>query len=356
MNIIKDRMTPKERMAAFATGKEIDRIPCFPIIGEHSSRLIGATVSRFSHSVELMVESQLAVFKVYRPDSIGIGPGLFGIAEAMGTKLQFPEDGMPFVSEPFLKDYKDFERLTPVNPYRDGRLPLYLEALKIINEQVGDLVGVGSSVGGPFTTASSLRGTENFLKEIHRNPEMVHRLLGIVTESALKYIDAVCDLGIKPSISEPTASGSLISTKVFREFVKPYLKMYVDRIKERCGSGPMLHICGNTSRIWVDMADTGATILSLDNEIDLTEAKKVVGDRVCIAGNVKPVDTIMKGTPSQVMEEAKECIRKVYDNPKGYILSSGCALPLNTPPENVVALMDAARLYGKMPIIPEELV
>jgi len=351
-----DEMTPKERMAAFAAGKEIDRIPCMPLIGEHACRLIGVTVSQYSHSAELMAEAQIAAFRKYHPDSVGIGPGLFGIAEAMGTGLKFPEDGMPYVSEPVLQDYADFDRLSPADLHRDGRLPLYLEALKLINEQIGGQVVVGSSVGGPFTAAASLRGTENFLRDLRKNPEMAHRLLQLVTESALRYIDAVCDLGLKPSISEPTASGTLIGAKQFREFTKPYLKMYVDRIIERCGSGPMLHICGNTTRIWSDMADTGATILSLDNEIDLAEAKEAVGDRVCLAGNVRPVETLMKGTRDQVLTEAKECLRKAYDNPKGYILSSGCALPLDTPPENVMALMEAARICGKMPIDPERLV
>ena len=349
-----DEMTPKERMKAFATGEEIDRIPCIPLIGEHACRLTGVSVSRYSHSAKLMADAQIATFRKYRPDSVGIGPGLFGIPEAMGTKLKFPEDGMPYVSEPVLKDYADFDRLSPVDPYRDGRLPLYLETLKLINEEIGDQVGVGSSVGGPFTAAASLRGTENFLKDLRKNPEMAHRLLRLVTESALRYIDAVFDLGLNISISEPTASGTLISAKQFKVFAKPYLKMYVDRIIERCGSGPTLHICGNTSRIWSDMADTGATILSLDNQIDLADAKEAVGDRVCLMGNVRPIETLMKGTRDQVLAEAKECLRKAHDNPKGYILSSGCALPLDTPPENVVSLMDAARIYGsRMPIDPQ---
>lgn len=350
-----DEMTPKERMRAFAAGGKIDRIPCIPLIGDHACRLIGVSVSRYSLSAELMAEAQIAAFRKYRPDSVGIGPGLFGIAEAMGTRLKFPEDGMPYVSEPVLKDYADFDRLSPADPHRDGRLPLYLEALKLINEQIGDQVGGGSSVGGPFTAAASLRGTENFLKDLRKNPEMAHRLLQLVTVSALRYIDAVCDLGLKPSIAEPTASGTLISAKQFREFAKPYLKMYADRIIERSGSGHTLHICGDTGRIWSDMADIGASVLSLDNQIDLAEAKKAVGDRVCLMGNVQPIETLMKGTRDQVHAEARECLRKAHDNPKGYILSSGCGVPLDTPPENVVALMEAARIYGRMPIDPERL-
>jgi uroporphyrinogen decarboxylase len=350
-----DRMTPKERMAAFAAGGEIDRLPCCPMVSEHSCRLINAQVAEYSHSAELMAQAQVAVYNVYRPDSLGVGPGLFGIAEAMGTKLAYPADGMPYVDQPVLQDWSDLDRIEPTDPHKDGRLPIYLQALEMIQEQLGDLTPIGSSVGGPFTAAANLRGTANFLRDLRRHPELAHRLLQLVTDSALRYIDAVCDLGIKPGISEPTASGTVIGAKQFREFAQPYLKQYCDRIIERCGSGPQLHICGNTSRIWPEMADTGASSLSLDNIIDLAAAKEEVGDRVCLVGNVHPVDTIMKGSRDDVIAEARECIRKTYDSPKGYILASGCAIPLNAPPENVIALMDAARIYGQMPIDPERL-
>lgn len=350
-----DEMTPKERVAAFAAGREIDRIPCFLLLGDTGAHFIGKTISQYHHSPEVMAEVEVTAFKMFRYDGVGAGPGLHGIAEAMGARLHFPEDGIPYVTEPFLKYYTDFERLSPSDPYRDGRLPLFLEALKLIKEQVGDQVNVGSSVGGPFSTAGLLRGTQNFLKDLNRNPEMAHRLLKLVTESILRYIDAVCDLDVTPSFADPIASGTVISARQFREFAKPYLKICVDRVKERRSCGPTLHICGDSRRIWSDMADTGAAVLSLDNIVDLGEAKEAVGERVCLMGNVSPVQTMLKGTKEEVIAEARECLRKAYDSPKGYFLSTGCQVPKGTPAENIEALMTAARTYGRFPINPERL-
>jgi uroporphyrinogen-III decarboxylase len=64
---------------------------------------------------------------------------------------------------------------------------------------------------------------------------------------------------------------------------------------------------------------------------------------------------LLMGTPEDVMREARDNLRQAYDNPKGYILSTGCDLPIETPRENILALMNAARLYGKWPIDPERL-
>lgn len=65
---------------------------------------------------------------------------------------------------------------------------------------------------------------------------------------------------------------------------------------------------------------------------------------------------LMRGAWDQVLAEARECIRKAYGSPKGCILSSGCSLPLDTLPDHIIALMNAARAYGRFPIDPKQLI
>jgi uroporphyrinogen decarboxylase len=346
-HIIKpDEMTPRERMEAFSQGKEIDRIPCSPFLGEACAPLFGYTIREHNYSTKAIIDVAVGSFEKFRPDSIGIGPGLQGIPEAMGSEFKFPENGTPFFSSHILKDYKDIGKLAPIDPYKDGRISYFLEALKVTNDKIGSEVFVGSSMGGPFTTAAFLRGTENFLKDLARNPEMIHKLLEISTESVIRYIDAVCDLGLSPGIAEPMASCNMISAKTFREFVKPYLKKCMDRIIERRGSGTTLHICGKTKNIWADMVDIGIGNLSLDNIEDIGQLKEEFGNKVCLIGNVDPVGTIMRGTIEEIYNASKVCIQKAYGSPKGFILSSGCDIPIGTHPDKIKALMDSARIYG----------
>lgn len=342
-----DEMTPRERMEAFSAGKQIDRIPCSPFLGEACAPLFGHTIKEHNFSTQVIIDVAVKSFETIRPDSIGVGPGLQGIPEAMGSEFKFPENGTPYFSNPILRDYKDISKLSPIDPYKDGRISYFLEALKVTNSKIGNEVFVGSSMGGPFTTAAFLRGTENFLKDITRNPEMVHRLLELSTQSVINYIDAVCDLGLSPSIAEPIASGTMISAKTFREFAKPYLKKCMDRIIERRGSGSTLHICGTTKKIWGDMVEVGIANLSLDNIDDIGELKEQFGDKVCLIGNVAPVETILRGTIEDIYNAGKLCINKAGDSPKGFVLSSGCDIPIGTPPDKIIALIDSARIYGQ---------
>ena len=342
-----DEMTPRERMVAFFAGKEYDRLPCCPSLGETCAPLLGVKICDYYNSTDKMVMVETEVFRKFRPDSAGIGLGLRGIPDAMGAKIGYPDYGIAYISEPLVNDYSDIDNLNIINPLKDGCLPAIIEANQRIRNAIGSEVSVGAGIAGPFTVAAAIRGTENFLKDIYINPSAVHKLLEIVTENCLRYIDTVCSMGFSSGVGDPVASGSVISLKHFREFAKPYIKLCHERIKKLTGSGGRLHICGRTKDFWDDMIDCGAGILSIDNIEDMGEASSAVGEKTCLMGNVDPVKVIKEGTVNDVFSDVKECIKKAGDNPGGFIVSSGCQVPAGSPAENIQAMMDATRIYGQ---------
>lgn len=348
-DFILDEMTPLERSAAIAAGRDFDRLPCKPSLGEQPTRLTEVTVSQYLNSPRLMAEAHVAAFKIYGQDGVGVGPDQFGLPEALGAKMIYFQDAIPQIAEPYVKTWADLEKVGIVDPLKEGRFPVYFEALEILREKVGHLVKVGTGIGGPFTAAALLRGVAIFLKDLHKNPEAAHQLLQLTTENIIRYLDICRQKGFGCSIGEPLASNTVISCSQFREFARPYLSIIGKWFRENTGQGYSLHICGDTRKIWHDMADTGAVSLSLDNMVDLAEAKRAVGDRVALSGNVPPVEVMLHGNRADILQAAGTCIGKAYDNPKGFTLGTGCRVPLHTKAENVVALMDGARIYGKKP-------
>ncbi|MCF6289953.1 MAG: uroporphyrinogen decarboxylase family protein [Desulfobacterales bacterium] len=342
-NTLSDRMTPKQRMAGFLQGQEVDRPPCAPLILNHAARISGVRISEYNQDGGTMGAAHVAAFKEYGHDFIFIFSTTSTLAEAMGTRLFFPDDDAPWVEEPVVRAAADLARVRTVDPQRDGRLPVYLEATRLCCDRIGEDVFVGCVFSGPFTTAAALRGTEDFIKETYKDPELVHKLLTLAMDNALIFVDAILATGGIPVLVEPVASGSLISPVMFKKFALPYLKPIVAKIRQAC-LPCILHICGKTARIVELMADTGANALSLD-VIDLAEAKEKIGARVCLIGNVNPAETMLKGGPQDVDREARECLAKAGDNPAGFILSSGCEIPINTRPANIHAMIDAARSY-----------
>jgi len=349
-NIIipKDEMTPLERMTAFASGDAIDRVPCCPFTGESFANYFGYGLDAYNHSTDIITDTIIRTYELLRPDNCSIGPGLHGLPEAMGCELQFFKNDIPRVHKTAIQDYKDIDKLRPIDPYKDGRLNLYLESLKIVQNKLGKEVSIGNTIGGPFTTAALLFGTEPFLKALIKEKEHIHKLLEVSLQSTLNFIDAVIDLGIAPGLADPIASSHLISRKMYREFVLPYTKKCQDRIRERTGSGSVLHICGKTKPIWSDMIETGISGLSLDNQDDIGLLRKQHENDVVVIGNVDPVSIIKYGAKEDIYRGVEECCEKALGSQRGFVLASGCDIPIGTDPENVKHFINAARIYGNM--------
>jgi uroporphyrinogen decarboxylase len=348
----KETMTSKERTVAALTGKPYDRIPVNLLISDHAARVIGVSVGEYNKSAKLLAKGQIEAWRRYGSDNVNTGPGLTGIAEAIGSTIAFP-DSTPYVADHAVKVESDLDRLQVPDPERDGRLPLFLEAAGIVIKEIGDQVPLSMTVSGPFTAAASIRGTERFLRDLHKNPAFAHRLLRLATDSIIRFAASALQVGARIGLADPTASGTMIGPPQFRAFALPYLQEVTTAIIALAGFAPSLHICGNTSKIWREMADTGVSVLSLDDAVDLEDAKLLVGHQVALLGNVRPTASMFHGTPDDVRSDARSCLAKGWDNPKGYILGLGCGLPIDTPPENIHALVAAARSYGRWPLDPE---
>jgi uroporphyrinogen decarboxylase len=355
MSVHGETMTSKERTVAALTGKPYDRIPVNLLISDHAARVIGVSVGDYNQSAQLLAKGQIEAWRRYGADNVNTGPGLTGIAEAIGSRIAFP-DSTPYVTENVVKEEADLDRLSVPDPEKAGRLPLFLEAATKVLHEVGDQVGLAMTTSGPFTTAAAIRGTDRFLRDLHKNPQFAHRLLRLATDSILRFAAAAIGVGARIGLADPTASGTMISPKQFREFALPYLNEVTSGITQLSGFAPSLHICGNTSKIWPEMADTGVSVLSLDDAVDLEAAKIAVGSRVALLGNIRPTAAMYLGTPDDVRDNVRECLAKAWDTPKGYILGLGCGLPIDTPPENIHALVRAARDLGRWPRVPARFV
>jgi uroporphyrinogen decarboxylase len=346
-------MTPLERFAAYGKGQPIDRLPCVPIVGNTAARVLGVKVSAFRGNGRLIADAQIAAYRRFGYDVIRVFTDLYTQAEAMGAKVHYPDDETAYLAGPAIDSVARIARLKPADPWRDGNLPAHLDAMARVHQAVGQEVPVNGALTGPFTTASFLIGTENLARLMLKEPAAVHQLCELACLSALAYARAILSAGCTPSLTDAMCSTTVISPRQFREFGFPYLKRIIDFLHSQ-GRAATLHICGKTRPIWEAMADTGADCLSLDNAANLAEAKSKVGHRVRLMGNVPPSEIMLQGTPAQVREAVRACVRQAHDNPKGLIVASGCSLPVETPWKNIDAMLAAVREIG-WPVDPPSL-
>lgn len=350
-----DGMTSNERLTAFFEGREIDHLPAMPFLDSIGCKVAGMSHREKRSSAKNTAQAQIVCYERFGNDGMSIEYGLHGIGAACGSIMSNPENGVPAVMEHCLKDLNDLVQLDLecVSKRRDPWAKLHYDAMQICQEKWGHEVGVSVGVPGPYTAAASLFSIDRLLRSTCKEPEKVHKLLSFVTEAVKIVIREFTDTGADIFLCDPIASASIINPKTYREFVLPYTKELADCIHES-GVAFGYHICGDTTKITADMAESGCDFLSVDNQVDLALAKEIVGREKPLIGNVNPVDVMMLGGKEDVEAAVKECLKKAWDTPSGYIVSTGCDIPLDAPVENIDYFMKAVRTYAKYPLDPNQ--
>ena len=317
---------------------EVDRIPAYPIMGQCNAQLVGASIREFLLDPKIFVKAQVAAYERYKPDIIVMQGDLLMDVEAMGNELKFPENGMCISTKLALEDKGKLSSLKIPDPTKDGRIPAYLEVLAETKKIITDSI-VSAVVAGPWTTAIGLRGASELIRDALKDPDYVHELMAFSSQVAIRFMEAIMPLKVGLSYSEAPASCSLISPKMYRDFVFPYHKQIVDHFKEK-KAGVGLHICGYTDPILEDMVNTGVTNISIDAPSDLAKAAEVTRGKAVLIGNV---DTrlFFSGTREEMEQGIKDCLARTHKD-SGYILASGCEVPGVAPPEKVDWFMELA--------------
>ena len=143
------------------------------------------------------------------------------------------------------------------------------------------------------------------------------------------------------SNGDSPAGPDMISPDMYRTFALPYEQQVVG-VAHAAGLPYILHICGNTEPILEDMIASRADGLELDYKTDAALARQTLSNRATFIGNIDPSGVLARGTVADVERKTRELLDLFAGTPR-FILNAGCALPATTPPENIHALIRAAR-------------
>jgi uroporphyrinogen decarboxylase len=341
-------MSSRERAYRVLAGQLPDRVPVLAQNFQNTAQLVGVPLDEFCRNPQLMAEAQLAAWERFQYDVLDIENGTVAAAGALGCQVEYPKDQPPRLIGPAIERLEDVDRLTPIDPTRDGTLPVLLQATSLVARALeGRACIVGEADQGPFNLAAMLVGMEKFLLAT-MDPdrwEALHRLLEFSTEQcrrlALAQIDAGADF---TQIGEPLAGPDVSSPAVYRRFAFPHEKHLAQEMKER-GIPFIIHMCGDSTRIIADLAATGVPMLEVDAKIDMVRCRQLTEGKSILIGNV---DTTLMATatPEQVEDAARRAIQAMGQQ-GWFFLSSGCTIGATTPFESTDALMSAAERYGR---------
>ncbi|MEX2706980.1 MAG: uroporphyrinogen decarboxylase family protein [Candidatus Freyrarchaeum guaymaensis] len=345
-------MNSYDRVMAALKG-ERDELDCVPCINSTSSCTMDL-MKRFDvwwpdvhRDPEKMARVGSAAHRVCGLDMITIPFDMVVEAEVFGVRVDFHEDqaGSKYGFWPSRKRALS-KRIVPLIPPDDvqaqGRVGVIVKAIKLLKEEFGGKVPVNVQMIPPFTSISYyILDTVSFFISLRRGPDEVKAVLDealpVYVELAKIYSEAGADI---ITFHDMGAHAKMISEVQFEQLVKPCLKSLAASVETS-----ILNICGLTLPILRRMVECGASAIAIDETNPMSEARSIV-DRVKqgypIIGNLSPRELLAEGTPLQVEESVKKVIQEGVS-----LVAPGCDLVLETPTENVCAMVEATRKYGR---------
>ncbi|RLI15303.1 MAG: hypothetical protein DRO43_01605 [Candidatus Hecatellales archaeon] len=337
-------MLPREHLEAILKSGKTDVVPVMPPFqGFWALDVAGLTTPQSFKDVSKTASAQLKVLEQCTFDGIEVLWDWLVPVEALGCKVDFPEKGNPITSENIVKSLEDVDKLEVPDIRKHARTVFDYEVAEALRDKIGRQHFTYITMPSPFTLAGELRGVESLLVDMMLNPADVHRLLKFTTEVLLEYLDLTVEKGFEAVFwCDPTASGDLISPDQFKEFSLPYLKVLSQKTKEK-NLWVLVHICGDllkgADRLKMIQDEVKPHLMSVDTAVDLLQAKQSM-DATIILGNVSTT-ALLQDTPEKVYELSIDCVKKAGED--RFVLGAGCDIPVGSPPENVSAMIKAAR-------------
>lgn len=357
-NVSEQDMTPLERMNLAYNHKKTDRVPlCFSSM-EHTSRSIGASVKDIMTNPKKAVLADLGTLAMYDCDSICSAyaePHVIG-TEEMGTEVFYPEDSSPVLKQFALKNLKDVEKLEIPDPYKDGKIPMVLQMIEFLRDKIGDQVPIWQNLNGPFGHAGDLRGYTQLMRDLGKDPSMVHALMEFCTEAAVTIAKAVQNAGAIPWPFDALSSPEYIGRERYFDLVYPYQKQMVQHLTP---PGTMLGIDGNVSDIIDKYADTRALAIHVDAGLnlvglkgpslsDVAEFKRRIGQKTTLLVQYIKIPHLRKGSPKEIKQLMNEVMNLLAPG-TSFILETD-VIPLDIPEQNLKNIMELTKIHGRYKI------
>ena len=315
----------------------MERKTPLPVLSFPSVQKMGITVQELTGSSDLQAEGIKVIADNFRTAAAVSYMDLSLEAEAFGSQIRYSEGEVPTVVGSIVSEMEEAQALK-VPEVGDGRTGLNVEAIRKVVPMITDRPVFAGAIG-PFSLAGRLLDVSEAMYYCFDEPEMVHEVLGKVTEFLIKYMNAYKETGAAGIVmAEPLAG--LLSEELAEEFSAQYVRKIVEAVQDE-NFLIVYHNCGNSALSTIDTIVTnGCRMFHFGNAVDMEKIMEHMPANCIGMGNVDPARQFRNGTPDTVYAASKEVMEKCARFPN-YVPSSGCDIPPLTDWENIYAFFRA---------------
>ena len=297
----------------------------------------------------LACEVTLQPLARYDLDAAILFSDILTVPDAMGLGLYFEDGEGPRFERP-LRDEWEINDLTAPDPY--DHLRYVMDGVSEIRRALDNSVPLIGFSGSPYTLACYMvegQGSSDFRHikgMLYNRPDLLHRILSVTADSVATYLNAQIDSGAQAVMIFDTWGGSL-SAAAYEEFSLQYMRRIVAGLKkEKDGQRIPSIVFTKNGGLWLEkIAAIGCDAVGLDWTIDIGEARRRIGDKVTLQGNLDP--NVLFAAPDIVATEAKKVLASFGPGNTGHVFNLGHGISQFTPPESVTALVEAVHSHSR---------
>jgi len=293
---------------------------------------------------ELACEVTLQPLDRFELDAAILFSDILTVPDAMGLGLGFYEGEGPRFANP-VRTAADIDRLPIPDP--EGELKYVMDAVRTIRHELHGRVPLIGFSGSPWTLAAYMvegEGSRDFSRAkamMFDRPDLMERLLDKITQSVSAYLNGQIAAGAQAVMLFDTWGGMLTPRDYLRFSLEPMRKVIAQLKRENDGRKVPVVLFTKGGGQWLEaMADSGADALGLDWTTDIGEARRRVGDKVALQGNMDP--NVLYASPGRIREEVAG-ILSAYGTGNGHVFNLGHGIHPGIDPEHVAALVQAVR-------------
>ena len=266
--------------------------------------------------------------------------GMAAEPSVLGAKIKFWPDNTPSVC-PCLTRLEDVQQLADWSVETDGLAALTLHRMEMHKQRILDAGHVLPMVTarGPMCLAGHVRGNTELMMDLVESPDLTHQLLDLCTRVVINWLAAqrrVLGDGVGGIFLLDDIVG-FVGEEHYLEFAHPYLKRVCDAFPDDWVK--LYHNDAEVDACLEHLPDAGFNMLNWGKQTDIADVKRRVGDRMCLVGNVNPLEVAVRGTAAEVRDATLHVLEA--SGGEGIVLSLGGGASPGMPRESVLAMLRA---------------
>ncbi len=291
---------------------------------------------------ELATEVTLQPLDRFHLDAAILFSDILTIPDAMGLGLYFSEGEGPRFENP-IRTTTDVEKLGVPDMHYD--LGYVMDAVSMIRRELDGRVPLIGFSGSPWTLVTYMvEGGSS--KDFHickgmlyEQPALMHRLLDVLARAVTAYLNAQIESGAQAVMIFDTWGG-VLTTRDYKEFSLHYMQQIIEGLqREHEGQRIPVIMFSKGGCQWLeDQAESGADALGLDWTLDIGLARKRVGDKVALQGNMDPC--VLYSSPERIRQEVA-FILDSYGKGSGHVFNLGHGIHQHVDPEHARVFIEA---------------